>query len=329
MRFLMPFAATLFAANLASAETLTVYTYDSFTAEWGPGPRIEAAFETRCDCDVEFVGLEDAVAILSRLQFEGDATGADIALGLDTGLIAEAKATGLFAPHRADLSGIEVPGGFADDVFVPYDYGYFAFIYDDTRVDAPPRSLKELVETADGPSLLIQDPRTSSPGLGLMLWMRKVYADEASTAWEKLAPRIVTVTPGWSEAYGLFQKGEADMVLSYTTSPAYHIAVENETRYRAAPFAEGHYMQIEVAARLAGADNPELATAFLEFLVSEEAQAAIPATQWMYPVREVPGAMPDAFESLVTVDTPLSFPPEEVSANRKDWVAEWREALSR
>ena len=329
MRTLMPFAAMLFAANIASAETLTIYTYDSFTAEWGPGPKIEAAFEKRCGCDVEFVGLEDAVAILSRLQFEGDATEADVALGLDTGLIAEAKATGLFAPHGADLSGIEVPGGFADDVFVPYDYGYFAFIYDDTRVATPPGSLKDLVEAADGPSLLIQDPRTSSPGLGLMLWMRKVYGDGAADAWEKLAPRIVTVTPGWSEAYGLFQKGEADMVLSYTTSPAYHIAVENETKYKAAAFAEGHYMQIEVAARLAGADNPELAGSFLDFLVSEEAQAVIPTTQWMFPVRKVPGAMPEAFEALVTVDDPLVFSPDEVSKNRKDWVAEWREALSR
>jgi ABC-type thiamine transport system substrate-binding protein len=32
-------------------------------------------------------------------------------------------------------------------------------------------------------------------------------------------PKTVTVTKGWSEAYGMFLDGEADMVLSYTTSP--------------------------------------------------------------------------------------------------------------
>ena len=53
--------------------------------------------------------------------------------------------------------------------------------------------------------------------------MREVYGDKAADAWRKLAPKVVTVTQGWSEAYDLFLKGEADMVLSYTTSPAYHI----------------------------------------------------------------------------------------------------------
>ncbi len=68
-------------------------------------------------------------------------------------------------------------------------------------------------------------------------------------AWrKKLRPRIVTFTKGWSEAYELFLKGEADMVVSYTTSPAYHIAAEGKMNYKAAIFAEGHYLQIETMA---------------------------------------------------------------------------------
>ncbi|MEL6921009.1 MAG: thiamine ABC transporter substrate-binding protein, partial [Pseudomonadota bacterium] len=37
---------------VAQNNTLTVYTYESFVAEWGPGPQVEAAFEAKCDCDV-------------------------------------------------------------------------------------------------------------------------------------------------------------------------------------------------------------------------------------------------------------------------------------
>ena len=59
------------------------------------------------------------------------------------------------------------------------------------------------------------------------------------------------MTKGWSEAYGLFLKGEADMVLSYSTSPAYHIGAENKTNYKAAMFAEGHATQVEVAGLVA------------------------------------------------------------------------------
>ena len=47
-------------------------------------------------------------------------------------------------------------------------------------------------------------------------------------------------------------------MLSYTTSPAYHIIAEKKDNYAAANFAEGHYLQ-EVAARTAASKQPELA----------------------------------------------------------------------
>ena len=147
-------------------------------------------------------------------------------LGLDTNLTAEAKATGLFAPSGIDAAATNVPGGWSDDTFVPYDYGYFAVIYDSEKLASPPKSLRELVEGDPAQKIVIQDPRTSTPGLGLLLWVGSVYGDEAPQAWAKLKNRVLTVTPGWSEAYGLFTKGEAPMVLSYTTSPAYHIVAE-------------------------------------------------------------------------------------------------------
>ena len=101
--------------------------------------------------------------------------------------------------------------------------------------------------------------------------------------WAGLSDNIVTVTKGWSEAYGLFLEGEADMVLSYTTSPAYHLIAEDDDSKRAVPFDEGHYMQIEVAGKLAGTDQPELADRFLDFMVGEKFQSIIPTTNWMYP----------------------------------------------
>ena len=121
----------------------------------------------------------------------------------------------------------------------------------------PPKSLAELVDGDPNIKIAIQDPRTSTPGFGLVLWVKAVYGDKAADAWTKLKRRVLTVTPGWSEAYGLFTKGEAQMVLSYTTSPAYHMIAENTERYQAAAFAEGHYLQIEVAGMTAnGAKNP-------------------------------------------------------------------------
>jgi len=117
--------------------------------------------------------------------------------------------------------------------------------------------------------IVIQDPRSSTSGLGLVLWVKSVYGDKAGEYWKRLAPYILTITKGWSEAYGLFLRGEADMVLSYTTSPAYHIVEENKTNIKSATFKEGHYGQIEVAAVLKSSKQQALAKKFLAFMHSQ------------------------------------------------------------
>ena len=327
---LLGLAVGFLSAGGASAETptLTIYTYNSFTADWGPGPAVTKAFEATCGCKIAWVAVEDGAALLSRLQLEGKNTKADIVLGLDTSLTAEATATGLFAPHGLDLKNLKLPIAWKDPVFAPYDYGYFAVVYDKTKLAKPPASLKELVEGDPNQKIVLEDPRSSTPGLGFMLWIKEVYGDKAGEAWTKLKPRILTISKGWSEAYGLFTQGEAPMVLSYTTSPAYHMIEEKTDKYAAAPFAEGHYMQIEVAGRVAGSQHGDLAEKFLAFMISAGFQDTIPTTNWMYPVSEPTGGLPKEFGELVQPSKSLLFTPEDVAAHRKAWIEEWLQATS-
>ena len=141
---LIALALASFALPAAAKDKLTVYTYESFTAEWGPGPQVEKAFEAECGCDLKFVGVADGVALLNRVKLEGVGTKADIVLGLDTNLTAEAKASGLFASSGVDTSDVNVPGDWSDDTFVPYDYGYFAVIYDSEKLPNPPKKTRFL-----------------------------------------------------------------------------------------------------------------------------------------------------------------------------------------
>jgi thiamine transport system substrate-binding protein len=321
--------APLFAGPAAAEGALTIYTYESFTADWGPGPIVMKAFEAECSCSVRFVSVADGVALLNRLKLEGQSTKADIVLGLDTNLTTDAKKTGLFAPHGDLANKMDVPGGWSDDVFVPYDYGYFAVVYDSEKLKDPPKSMAELVDGNPAEKIAIEDPRTSTPGLGLVLWIRKIYGDKAPDAWAKLKGRVLTVTPGWSEAYGLLTKGEAPMVLSYTTSPAYHMIEEKSGRYQAASFAEGHYMQIEVAGITEkGAENP-LAQKFLDFMTGPKFQDAIPETNWMYPAGRTDKPLDPAFGKLVKPAKSLIYSSDDVAANRKAWVDEWLSVMSR
>ncbi|WP_370465601.1 thiamine ABC transporter substrate binding subunit [Nissabacter sp. SGAir0207] len=315
------------APTLAAQPVLTVYTYDSFASEWGPGPAVKKAFEAECHCELKFVPLEDGVSLLNRLRMEGKNSPADVVLGLDNNLVQAAAQTGLFAPSGVDTAALKVPGGWQDTTFVPYDYGYFAFVYNKQKLQNPPTSLRELVESDRPLKVIYEDPRTSTPGLGLLLWMQKVYADDAPTAWQKLAKKTVTVTKGWSEAYGLFLKGEADMVLSYTTSPAYHLIEEKNDAYAAADFSEGHYLQVEVAGQLAASRQPQLAQQFMKFMLTPAFQQTIPTGNWMYPATDTP--LPAGFESLSVPKTALSYSAADVATHRADWIRAWQTAVSR
>lgn len=320
------FAAGILSATAVMADTkeLTVYTYDSFISDWGPGPQIEQAFEAICDCDLKLVGVEDGAALLARIRLEGAHTDADVMLGIDTNLIAKARETGLFAPHgvRAEF---DLPVAWDDPVFLPYDWGYFAFVYNAGRT--APTNFRAL--GASDIKIIIEDPRSSTPGLGLLMWVKAAYGDEAEAVWEGLADNIVTVTKGWSEAYGLFLAGEADMVLSYTTSPAYHLIAEGDDSKAAAAFDEGHYMQVEVAAKLASTDEPELADQFMEFIVSEAFQSLIPTTNWMYPAVMPKAGLPAGFNGLVQPQKSLLLTADEAAALRDEALDEWLTALSR
>lgn len=318
----------LASAQAAEDRELTVYTYESFTAEWGPGPAIKAGFEEQCgDCTVNFVALDNSAGILNRVQLEGKSSPADVILGLDTNLMAIAEDTGLLAESGVDTTTLNVPMDWTSKTFVPFDYGYFAFVYDTEAMPVPPTSFDQLIDSPDDLKIIIQDPRTSTPGLGLLLWMKSVYGDRAAERWEAMQPHILTVTKGWSEAYfSLFLNGEAPMVLSYSTSPAYHMEIDKTDRYQAAAFSEGHYLQVEVAALLEQSPRQELGREFLSYLVSKEAQSSIPLGNVMYPVTDLDEHLPASFDKLIEPAQTLHFTPEEVRDQRKAWIDEWLEA---
>lgn len=314
-------------AHAQNTAVLTVMTYDSFISEWGPGPQVEAAFEATCGCDLQFIAAGDGAALLARLRLEGTRTKADIVLGLDTNLTATAVETGLFAEHGLDATAFDLPVDWDDPMFLPYDWGYFAFVYDKTVVTDIPASFIDLA--ASDLKIVIQDPRTSTPGLGLLLWVDAAYGDKAGEIWRGLADNLVTVTKGWSEAYGLFLKGEADMVLSYTTSPAYHLIAKSDDTKAAAPFTEGHYLQVEVAAKVASSDQPELADRFLDFMLSDTFQKIIPTTNWMYPAVTPAGGLPHGFATLITPDKTLMYPANEAAMARDEALRKWLTELTR
>ena len=117
--------------------------------------------------------------------------------------------------------------------------------------------------------------------------------------------------------------GEADIVLSYTSSPAAHIMFDKNYDISASTFAEGNYISVEFAGILKSSTNKEIANIFLNFMLLDDFQSIIPSTNIMYPVTNV--KLPEAYDGL-EIPTPLQLKPEDINDNKEKWIDEWLNA---
>lgn len=269
---------------------LIVYTYDSFSGEWGAGPEIARLFEEKTGIKVVYTDCGDGVQILSKAILEKKNPYADVVVGLDNNLAQKAEESGVLEKYKpSDVSSLE--DGLEEQlggnwILTPYDYSPFAIIWDSSSGVPAPQSLEDLTKEIYRKKLILMDPRTSTPGLGFETWVKKVYGDKSDDYLKRLQQSILTVAPGWSAGYGMFTKGEAPLVISYTTSAAYHIEYGEGDFRKALEFTDGHILQIEGAGVIKNCKNPDAAKKFIDFLISEEAQNVMPLTQWMYPANK-------------------------------------------
>ena len=325
MKTISSFIATLLICFSINAQKLTIYTYDSFVSEWGPGPIIKKLFEEKFETELDFVAVDSSATLLNKIILEGSSTKADIILGLDMNLLDAANKSEMFAFHNLDNinQSLSLPLNWESKKFVPYNYGYFAFVYNNKKFLNPPKSMHELINETKA-RIVIQDPRTSAPGLGLLTWMKAIYGENAKREWKKLNKKIVSVTKGWTDSYyNFFLAGEADIVLSYTTSPAAHIMFEENYDISASIFKEGNYLSVEFAGILKSSKNKKVANIFLDFMLSDEFQKVIPSTNIMYPVTNI--KLPNAFNEL-EIPKALQLNPKEINDYKDEWINEWLNA---
>ncbi len=308
-------------ARHAQASPLVVYTYDSIVAKEGLGPLLKAAYKKKTGNELTFVTVGDSGQLLSRLQLDLERAKpkAHVVLGIDQNLFLRVK--DLLSPldptSEAGFMKYIDRDYWMGDEFVPFDFGVMAFIADTKKLPPEefPKKWKDLLKSRYKKSLLLQDPRTSSPGFAFVMGSQSAVAskdeEESKTAfkdfWKDLKSQWVTLAPGWSQSYGMFLKGEAPLVWSYVTSEAYHrtecakLKCTEGDRYRAVIFEDGNPVQIEGAGLLkdapGGAPMRKRALQFMEILTSEEIQKAIPETQWMMPVR-LGMRLPTAFQAI-------------------------------
>ena len=300
------FACLVLLTAAAARAELTVATYDSIF-EQGLAKRIAAAFEKKCGCKVRIFSAGDAGRLVARMQLDAERGkhSFQIAFGLDA--FAFERARPWVEPFKGrKIARLErtLPEVRLGDGFVPFDYGVLAWMADTEALAkdkvAVPARFSDLLNPRYSRRLLLPDPRTSSPGLGFLMSTREL--GDFAGFWPAFRPQILTMPSGWSGAYSLFLKGEAPLVLSYTTSQAYHAEHGDRSgRYRAIMFEDGNPVHVEGAVVVRGSVGDAIlrkqAFDFVEFLLSDEVQRMIPQGNWMLPA--VRGTkLPPSFEKL-------------------------------
>jgi thiamine transport system substrate-binding protein len=89
------------------------------------------------------------------------------------------------------------------------------------------------------------------------------------------------------------------------------------------------FRQVELAGILRGARNEGGARELIDFMLSRRFQEDIPLSMFVFPVNRE-AELPPAFERYAIVpEAPLELPPEEIDANRDEWIDEWTRIVIR
>jgi thiamine transport system substrate-binding protein len=272
-----------------SVPVLRVFGYSSFTGSWGPGPKLKANFEEVCGCKIEFVESTDSGYILQRLKLEGADRHADLVIGLDQFDLANAEHEIVWReiPRENIPFDPAVIGLVPPSKLIPFDWGVIAFVARRSEMTSPPTSLDDLLKPALAKKIAIENPGSSSPGQQFLHWVLRVKGEvEGERYLSAFLKQVHSVSPGWTEAYGLFTKKIVATTLSYTTSPVYHQLEENSDDFMAMEFTEGHPVQMEFMGIPDNCQHCEIAQDFVAYLLSAAGQKMIMEKSYMFPIRE-------------------------------------------
>lgn len=315
--------------------TVTLVTHDSFHLSEG----LLDAFTEQTGLSVEVVQPGDGGTLVNQLVLTKDAPLGDLAFGIDNTFASRAVDEGVVVPyesqapaaadaaaHAADDSGALTAVDYGD-VCINVDHAWFA-----EAGLAEPVTLDDLAKPEYKDLLVVPNAVTSSPGFAFLLATIGAKGEDGwQDYWASLVENGVKVAEGWSDAYFTdFSGGGGDgprpIVLSYASSPPYTVP-EGGGEPTTGALLDTCFRQVEYAGVLAEAENPAGAQQLLDFLLSDEVQADIPVSMYMYPVSTAVDLPAEWAQWGPLADEPFEVAPQDISANRNDWLAAWSDVV--
>jgi len=345
--FSLFFSLIVAPAALAQENVLTVVAHDSFAYS----EEVMAAFEAETGITVRVLRSGDAGTMVNQSILSKENPLGDVMFGVDNTFLSRALNADLFSPYESPLLA-NVPEEFILDTehrVTPIDFGDVCLNYDtaffaratEGRTIPLPESLADLTDPQYRSLLVVQNPATSSPGLAFLAATVSVFGEDGDYTyvdyWADLVANDVYVSDDWSDAYYAQFSGASDgtrpLVVSYASSPpaeVYFAETPPETAPTGSITADDTcFRQIEFAGVLSGAQNPEAAQQFIDFLLSVEFQEDMPLQMFVFPVN--PDAeLPEVFQQYASIpENPVEVSSDEIDTSREQWIQTWTETVLR
>lgn len=293
---------------------VVLVAYDAFTPQEG----IFDDFTTDTGVTVKIVTAGDTGTMVSKAILTAGNPEGDVMWGIDNTFLSRAQKAQVLNEYTPVDDG---------DICVNYDKAWFA-----AKNIPIPQTFEDLAQPAYKNLLVVQDPTTSSPGLGFLLATIAHFGD---TEWEKYWTRLtangIKIVPDWTTAYtaefsGSSGKGKYPLVVSYGSSPPAEVV------YAATPIdvpptgvmEQTCFRQTEYVGVLRGTPHEEIAQKLVDYLLSTKFQESMPLTLFVFPVN--PDAqLPQVFTDFaVRPASPLTISADDIENNRDSWLDTWR-----
>ncbi|MBT3389800.1 MAG: thiamine ABC transporter substrate-binding protein [Chloroflexi bacterium] len=320
-------------------QTLTVMTHDSFAIS----EALVLAFETEHNVDVQFIGAGDTGTAVNKAILAGDKPLADVFYGVDNTFLSRALEEGIFESYASPLLA-DIPDEFeldSEQRALPVDYGDVCLNYEIAYFVqnslAPPKTLKDLLKPEYRGLVVVENPATSSPGLAFLFATVGHFGEDGYLDfWQGLVDNDVKVVNDWESAYySEFSQwgGTYPIVVSYGSSPVFEYLFAEEplnAPTTAAVIGAGScFRQIEFVGILRGTVQRQLAEKWIDFMLSPEFQSDIPMQMYVFPVNANTKLDATFEQYLFTPDAPAFLAPEDISARREQWIADWTKLVLR
>ena len=312
--------------------TVVLATHESFALP----KKLIRQFEAESGYTLDVRAAGDAGTLATKLSLTADNPIADAAFGIDNTFASRPLGEGAFAeiePATAPPAAYALDEG--ADRLVPIDTANVCVNVDSAWFEAeqldPPQTLADLADPAYEDLFVTPGASTSSVGMAFFLATVAEYGDEWPSYWTDLLDNGAKVVDGWEDAYyGDFtsaaKAGTRPIVVSYDSSPAFTVSGGRSTT---AALLDTCFRQVEYAGVLEGADNPAGAEAVIDWMLSDAVQSALPESMYVFPVTETATVPQDWAEFAIQPETPYEVAPDEIAANREQWLTEWTDVISR